>query len=70
MELDELIVCSDYITVHCPLTPQTNKLFDADKFVALFRSIVSKLGITTLNTVFELVDNYDGVLVGFEMKKN
>ncbi len=45
-------------------------LFDADKFVALFRSVVSKLGITTLNTVFELVDNYDGVLVGFEMKKN
>ena len=41
-----------------------------DKFVALFRSVVSKLGITTLNTVFELVDNYDGVLVGFEMKKN
>ena len=44
-------------------------LFEADKFVDMFRSIVSKLGITTLDTVFKLVDSYDGVLIGFELNK-
>ena len=44
-------------------------LFEADKFINMFRSVVSSLGITTLNTVFELVDSYDGVLIGFEFNK-
>ena len=44
-------------------------LFEADKFINMFRSVVNTLGITTLNTVFELVDSYDGVLIGFELSK-
>lgn len=44
-------------------------LFEADKFIAMFKSIVGKLGITTLNSVFQLVDSYDGVLIGFELSK-
>ena len=44
-------------------------LFEADKFVNMFRSIVNTLGITSLNTIFELVDSYDGVLIGFELSK-
>ena len=44
-------------------------LFEADKFINMFRSVVSSLGITTLDTVFELVDSYDGVLIGFEFNK-
>jgi hypothetical protein len=44
-------------------------LFEADKFINMFRSVVNTLGITTLNTVFELVDSYDGVLIGFELNK-
>ncbi len=44
-------------------------LFEADKFIAMFKSIVGKLGITTLNSVFQLVESYDGVLIGFELTK-
>ena len=44
-------------------------LFEADKFIAMFRSVVGKLGITTLNSVFDLVESYDGVLIGFELTK-
>ena len=44
-------------------------LFEIEKFVNLFRSVVNKLGINSLNTVFELVDSYDGILIGFELKK-
>lgn len=44
-------------------------LFEIEKFVELFRSVVNKLGITTLNSIFQLVDSYDGILIGFELKK-
>ena len=44
-------------------------LFEADKLVNMLRSIVAKLGITSLNTIFDLVDSYDGVLIGFELTK-
>lgn len=44
-------------------------LFEADKFIALFRQIVNKLGVTTLNSVFSLLDGYDGVLIGFEFNR-
>lgn len=44
-------------------------LYEADKFVALFSSVVSKLGIKTLDTVVELVNSYDGVLIGFELNR-
>ena len=44
-------------------------LFEADKFIAMFKSVVGKLGITTLNSVFDLVESYDGVLIGFELTK-
>lgn len=44
-------------------------LFEADKFINLFRSVVGYLGIDTLNSVFQLVDMYDGVLIGFELSR-
>lgn len=44
-------------------------LFEADKLVNMLRSVVNKLGITSLNTIFDLVDSYDGVLIGFELNK-
>ena len=44
-------------------------LFEADKFIDMFRSVVNALGVTTLNTIFDLVDSYDGVLIGFELSK-
>ena len=44
-------------------------LYEADKFIDLFSSVVSKLGISSLNTIVELVNSYDGVLIGFELNK-
>lgn len=44
-------------------------LYEADKFIALFRSLAGKLGISTLDTIFSLLDGYDGVLIGFELTK-
>lgn len=32
LPLDELIATSDFISLHCPLTPDTKHLFDADAF--------------------------------------
>lgn len=44
-------------------------LYEADKFIALFRSLAGKLGISTLDSIFSLLDGYDGVLIGFELTK-
>src|SRR4029077_4742320 len=38
VELDELIRTSDYISLHCPLTPETKHLFGADAFQKMKRS--------------------------------
>ena len=45
-------------------------LYEADKLVALMRDIVGVLGISTLDCIFQLLDEYEGVLIGFEMKKS
>jgi len=37
-ELDELIEKSDYISLHCPLTPETKGLFNADAFKRMKKS--------------------------------
>lgn len=44
-------------------------LYEADKFIALFRSLAGTLGISTLDSIFSLLDGYDGVLIGFELTK-
>lgn len=44
-------------------------LYEIDKFITLFRDVVGKLGITTLDSIFALLDSYDGVLIGFEMAR-
>ena len=36
--LDDLIVNSDYISLHCPLTPETKDLFNADAFKRMKKS--------------------------------
>ena len=38
VELDELIRTSDYISLHCPLTPETKHLFSGDAFQKMKRS--------------------------------
>ena len=38
VELDELIRTSDYISLHCPLTPETKHLFSSDAFQKMKRS--------------------------------
>lgn len=44
-------------------------LFEIDEFVELFRSLVGKAGISTLNKMFDYIDKYEGILIGFEMKR-
>ena len=44
-------------------------LYEADKFIALFRSLAGTLGISALDSIFSLLDGYDGVLIGFELTK-
>lgn len=44
-------------------------LFETKEFVDLFKSLIGKLGISTLNKVFALTDSYDGILIGFEMTR-
>lgn len=44
-------------------------LFEADKFVNMFKSVAGRLNNSTLNTVVSLLDSYDGVLIGFELTK-
>lgn len=44
-------------------------LFEVDKFVDLFKSVVDKLGISTLDKIFALADGYEGILIGFEMER-
>jgi D-3-phosphoglycerate dehydrogenase len=38
VELDELIRTSDYISLHCPLTPETKHLFSTEAFQKMKRS--------------------------------
>jgi len=38
VELDELIRTSDYISLHCPLTPETKHLFSSEAFQKMKRS--------------------------------
>lgn len=36
--LDDLVSKSDFITIHCPLTPQTENMFNKEKFALMKRS--------------------------------
>ena len=38
VELDELITTSDYISIHCPLTPDTRGMFNYEAFTAMKES--------------------------------
>lgn len=42
--LDQVITSSDYLSIHCPLTPNTRHLFDADRFARM------KPGAAVINT--------------------
>ncbi len=44
-------------------------LYEIDKFIEMFKSVIGNLGISTLDSIFSLLDGYDGILVGFEMEK-
>lgn len=45
-------------------------LFNADKLLTLFTQLCSTANIASLKTVAELAKGYDGMMIGFEMKKN
>ena len=44
-------------------------LFNADKLLQLITGLASKIDNSTLQTVTTLASNYDGMLIGLEMKK-
>ena len=44
-------------------------LFNSDKLLKLISFISSKSSNTTLNAISSLADSYDGMMLGFELKK-
>ena len=44
-------------------------LFDVDRFVKVLTTIASKSQSSTLKSVGGLLDEYDGILMGFELNK-
>lgn len=46
-----------------------NLTFDATRLIEILTKISSKLNINTLKTVTSLLDNYDGIYMGFKLKK-
>lgn len=45
-----------------------NLTFDATKLIALLTKVSSALNISTLNTVANLLNGYDGIYIGFKLK--
>lgn len=54
--------------VNCTSTSM-DLLFNADKLMKLITTIASKSSNSTLKTISSLAENYDGMLMGFNMKK-
>lgn len=54
--------------VNCT-TESMELLFNSDKLLKLLAFIGSKSNSTTLKTVSSLAESYDGMMVGFELKK-
>ena len=46
-----------------------NLTFDATRLIEILTKISSTLNISTLKTVTSLLDNYDGIYMGFKLKK-
>ena len=44
-------------------------LFESKKLLTLFQTVAAISGNTTLETVGDISKNYDGVRLGFDMKK-
>ncbi len=58
--LEELIGHSDFISLHCPLTPETNQLLDADAFTRI------RHGAYLINTARGEVVNEDAMIDALE----
>lgn len=54
--------------VNCTST-NMNLLFNSDKLLKLIAFISSKSSSTTLKTISSLADSYDGMMLGFALKK-
>ena len=54
--------------VNCTST-NMDLLFNSDKLLKLITLISSKSNSTTLKTIGSLADNYDGMMLGFSLKK-
>ena len=60
VELDQLIIESDVITFHCPLTPQTRHLVDANSIARM------KPGVILVNTSRGAIVSADAVIAGLK----
>ena len=47
-----------------------NLTFDATKFINILTSVAGKLNISTLNTITSLLNGYDGIYMGFRLKRS
>lgn len=60
------------ITIHCKVnctSSQMDMLFEADKLLKLLTFLGNKSGNATLKSISSLADSYDGMRLGFSMKK-
>lgn len=60
VSLDELFATSDIVTLHCPLTPQTRYLINADSIAQM------KRGVVLINTSRGAIVNTDAVITGLK----
>lgn len=68
VDLKYLRLLNLHAKVNC--TPSSMELlFNSDKLLKLMSFIGSKSNSTALKTVSSLADNYDGMMLGFELKK-
>lgn len=68
VNLKYLRMLSVYAKVNCTPT-SIELLFNSDKLMKLMALIGSKTNSTAIKTVSSIAENYDGMMLGFKMKK-
>ncbi len=68
LQLTYLYLLNMTASVNCTST-SLEMLFEADKLLKIIAFLASKSSSTTTKTIGTLASSYDGMLVGFEMKK-
>jgi hypothetical protein len=49
---------------------QLNLTFDAEKLMSMMSTVASLTNNSTLTTAMSLINSYDGIYIGFKMKKS